>query len=269
MLGIQELLDYTIDCLSDAPHELLSCALVAKAWVARAQRHIYRDLDMSPDPESEHDAIEIKVHRLSHTLENPYLLGLVHCLSVPLNSPALAALAHIPFTHLAEFRLECTSYPWAAPATPDTIAPLQAILRRPSLRRVHLWGYLEPISIIDDYFEGCARGIQELRLALDNLDAYPGVQPECMPEGAPCALAEEKIALRHLSVPRELEGWMRGPRCPFGFTRLRSLEVRASDWAALHGSVAPCFPQLEILSLTPCEYIISSPRPSFMLNHLR
>ncbi|KAJ7508753.1 hypothetical protein B0H11DRAFT_2270378 [Mycena galericulata] len=36
VLGIQELLDYTIDCLSESPSELLSCALVAKSWASRS-----------------------------------------------------------------------------------------------------------------------------------------------------------------------------------------------------------------------------------------
>ncbi|KAJ7509131.1 hypothetical protein B0H11DRAFT_2432863 [Mycena galericulata] len=206
---------------------------------------------MTPgDPGS--DEIVIKVHRLSHTLENPLLLGLVRSLSVPLNSPALEALAQIPFHHLTEFRLECTSYPWAAAAQRETIPPLQTILRLPSLQRVHFWGYLEPISIIDKYFEGCSQNLRELRLALHNLDSYPGMQRECFPEGSSHALAEKKIAIVHVWVPRELESWMRGFQCPFGFTQIRSLEVRASDWAALHDFFAPCLTRLEYLWLTPC-----------------
>ncbi|KAJ7654910.1 hypothetical protein B0H17DRAFT_1338141 [Mycena rosella] len=249
VLGIQEILDHTIDYLSDSPYDLTSCTLVATSWVSRAQRHIYRHLDLTPDADSGGDAVEIKLHRLTHTLERaPHLVPLIRDVSVPLNSPILPELACLPLTHLAELRLECTSYPWAAPAQRSTIAPLQTLLRRPSLFRVLLWGYLEPISILDVYFEGCSRNIQQLRLALDNLDAYP--EPCAVLEDVPCAPGP-KIALAHLSVPRELEGWMRGPRCPFSFAQLKSLEIRASDWAALQDSFALRLPQLEFLWLTP------------------
>ncbi|KAJ7127633.1 hypothetical protein C8R44DRAFT_979329 [Mycena epipterygia] len=247
-LGIQELVDYIIDHLSDSPYDLLSCALVAKSWIYCAQRHIYHHLDLTPD-DSGCDEAEIKVHRLMHTLQKaPYLVPLIRAVSVPLNSPALTDLACVPFTRLTEFRLECTSYPWAAPAHAEVIPPLQAILRLPSLRRVVLWGYLEPISIIDELFDGCSPNIQHLRLALDNLDSYPGEQR--IFNDPPC-VSRPKIALAHLSVPRELEGWMRGPRCPFSFAHLRSLEIRASDWVVLKDIFAPSLPQLESLSLTP------------------
>ncbi|KAJ7455867.1 hypothetical protein FB451DRAFT_1564866 [Mycena latifolia] len=249
VLGIQELLDYTIDDLSESPYDLISCALVAKSWVWRAQRHLYRHLDLTPDDASGCDAVEIKFHRLSHTLESaPHLVRLIRRVSVPLDSAVLASLACVPFTHVAELRLECTSYPWAAPTPRATVTPLQALLRLPSLRRVLLWGYLEPIPLLDEYFTGCSRDIEQLRLALDNLDTYPGAC--ALFDDAPCAPGP-KIPLAHLSVPRELEGWMRGPRCPFDFAHLRSLEVRASDWAALLAIFSPSLPQLEFLWLTP------------------
>ncbi|KAJ6555422.1 hypothetical protein DFH09DRAFT_1318209 [Mycena vulgaris] len=248
VLGIQELLDHTIDYLSDSPCDLISCALVAKSWVYRARRHIYRSLDLTPDDQSGCNEIEIKFHRLSHTLQMaPHLVSLIRGISVPLNSGVLADLAGVPFTHLAELRLECTSYPWAAAAQPATVAPLQILLRLPSLRRAHLWGYLEPISILDDYFEGCSRDIQHLHLALDNLEAYPGAC--AVVNDSPCP-PRPMIPLAHLSIPRELETWMRGLRCPFDFTQLTSLELRATDWAPMQGTLAPCLPQLELLGLT-------------------
>ncbi|KAJ6555432.1 hypothetical protein DFH09DRAFT_1492716 [Mycena vulgaris] len=144
VLGIQELLDHTIDYLSDSPCELISCALVVKSWVYSAQRHIYRSLDLTPDDQSGCDEIEIKFHHLSHTLQMaPHLVSLIRSVSVPINSGVLADLAGVPFTHLVELRLECTSYPWAAAAQPAMVAPLQVLLRLPSLCRAHLWGYLD------------------------------------------------------------------------------------------------------------------------------
>ncbi|KAJ7181457.1 hypothetical protein C8R43DRAFT_271315 [Mycena crocata] len=249
---VQELLDYIIDYLSDSPRDLVACAGVAKSWVYRAQYHIYRHLDLTPG--SSCDDIEIRFHRLTHTLQNvPHLIAFIRSVSVPLKSSALASLSELPFSHLAEFRLECTSYPWAAPAQRETIAPLQRILRLPSLHRVTFWGYLEPIAIIDEYFEGCSRNIKHLRLELDNLDAYPGVQSLCalpVPR-LPCPLPPiQKIELTHMSLPQQLAEWIRAPHCPFSLTRLISLEIRASDWVPLQKVLAPCLPQLEVLSLT-------------------
>lgn len=257
VLNIQELLDYTLDYLSNSPTDLISCALVAKAWVSPAQRHIYRHLDLTPDDSAYH---EVKFHQVCHTLENnPHLIPLVRRVSVPLNSCALTDVTCVPFTHLADFRLECTSYPWATRAQLNTVSPLQKLLRLPCLRRVMLWGYLEPISIIDEYFYLCSPNIRQLLLALDNLDEYPGLYPECAILGHPQFTSKPKIALMHLSVPRELEGRMRGPRCPFGFAQLRSLEIRGSDWPALQEIFAPCLPQLELLWLTPRTSAASCP----------
>ncbi|KAJ6617669.1 hypothetical protein B0H10DRAFT_1298638 [Mycena sp. CBHHK59/15] len=41
VLAVQELLDQIINHLSESPKDLRACALVSKAWVSRAQHHIF------------------------------------------------------------------------------------------------------------------------------------------------------------------------------------------------------------------------------------
>ncbi|KAJ7263880.1 hypothetical protein C8J57DRAFT_420051 [Mycena rebaudengoi] len=279
VLAIQELVDMIIDHVAQLAEcstgDLFCCALVAKPWVYRAQTHIFAHLDLSltcycspasnakcnsslSSPDSERSTssacaavLSHKLHRLQNTLHtSPHLVRFVRRLSVPLNSVLLPSVALIPFTHLEDFTLECTSYPWAPCAPPSATHPIQTLLRHPRLRRVTLWGYLEPFSLIDTYFTNCARGIREVRLRLDNLNAYPD---GCVTSPDGSAAVGGKIPLTHLSAPRELCGWLTTGRCPFEFSELRSLEVRAADWTALKPVFAPAFPLLQSLTLAPCR----------------
>ncbi|KAJ7455861.1 hypothetical protein FB451DRAFT_639404 [Mycena latifolia] len=161
VLKIQELLDYTIDYLSDSHYDLISCALVAKSWVWRAQRHLYHHLDPAPDDASGCDAVEIKFHRFSRTLESaPHPLRLIRRVSIPLDSAVLACAVHAPcgatpVVHelpMGRARRSSRSRRYCPPVP----AP------RPTM------GYLQPIPLLDEYFAGCSHDIQQLRLTLDS-----------------------------------------------------------------------------------------------------
>ncbi|KAK6981617.1 hypothetical protein R3P38DRAFT_3113814 [Favolaschia claudopus] len=185
-LDIQELVDHCIDCLAGSPYDLLSCALVARAWVDGAQshllrrphstnRHVEHAWDGSRIPEF-YDTL-VRYPHLARHVDDLWVVAsraekLCHlnftrlkCLSVVSHDPLPEAFRHLlslPTLHHLEF----TTFNRLEPAFPPPWKYCSTTIQHLTLFCVDLSGLTHAFPIIP--------GIQHIRLKSLWLDVDVG-----------------------------------------------------------------------------------------------
>ncbi|KAJ7928759.1 hypothetical protein B0H13DRAFT_1966080 [Mycena leptocephala] len=241
VIAIPELLDHIIDYLSGSPVDLLSCAMVSKSWVRRAQFHLFSKIMFIPP---NHTSI---FERLAKSLEvSPHLAHLIRHLSITLDIDLLEGVTRLILPSLEELAVDCTDDQYSFRQDVKTMFLVEAILRLPTIRCVTLSGLFNSISVIDTYFSNCSRGIQTLGLSQVYVDLT-----EASPD-PPVSSFHPQIQLSHFIIPCDfsaLEAWIFAPQCPFGFSRLKSIHISGDQWRPFQSILAPSFPSIEYLKL--------------------
>ncbi|KAF7374612.1 hypothetical protein MSAN_00345800 [Mycena sanguinolenta] len=250
LFAIPELLDHTIDILSESLVDLHSCALVSKSWVPRAQFHIFEKIILWRF-DSVSDDMKL-LRRLMKILEvSPHLAHFIRHLSISLNIDLLEGIVGMTLPRLEELYVECTFYQYRGLDDMTTRFHVQSLLRRPTVRSVELYGAFTSISVIRAYFDNCTH-IQRLGLisahvvGTENMEDLEASNPNP-------ALGASKIQLSHITFParssEELDAWIVGPHCPFGFQRLRSVHIPEPRWRLFRSLLAPGLGSIEYLKL--------------------
>ncbi|KAF8206175.1 hypothetical protein K438DRAFT_463134 [Mycena galopus ATCC 62051] len=148
VLNIPELLDHTIDFLSESRADLLSSALVSKSWVPSAQSHLFAKITLPEDT------------KLMKMLEaSPHLGHFIRCLSVSLNIHMLRDVVGLALPRLEELSVQCTDDHHVHLETGFLV---QSLLRLPTIRHVVLGGLFSSIGVIHTYFDNCSQVIQRV-----------------------------------------------------------------------------------------------------------
>ncbi|KAF8206151.1 hypothetical protein K438DRAFT_1963249 [Mycena galopus ATCC 62051] len=246
VLNIPELLDHTIDFLSESRVDLLSSALVSKSWVSRAQFHLFGKITLVPPKDMKLLRLLMKVLKTS-----PHLAHFIRHLSVSLNNHLLKGVAGMTLPRLTEVSVQCTDIQYRDYADLETDLLVQSLLRRPTIRRVILEGMFHSISTLHTYFDNCTRSMQRLEL----WDVYVNPIPtgDFAPNPSTPALLPSRIQLSNVTFPaqdcRALHAWMTSPRCPFGFSRLQRIHIGAERWRSSQSLLAPSLSSIEYLKL--------------------
>ncbi|KAJ6507867.1 hypothetical protein C8R47DRAFT_1065887 [Mycena vitilis] len=247
--AIPELLDHIIDHLSSCTADLLSCSLVSKSWVPRAQFNLFWEIDMV-----KHNCPEPEIgDRLMKRLEiAPRLSHLIRRLSITLDRQLLEGVVRKTLPSLEEVTVHCTDRQYH---TEDikTRFLVQSILRQPTIRRVTLSGLFNSISAINTYFDNCSPNIY----SLDVYDVYADPSDEFESKNSsPTSPLPSKIYLSHLSPPLYLDeappllAWMIHPQCPFAFSRLESIQIGDGQWPFFYSALTQSPPTIKHLKLT-------------------
>ncbi|KAJ7745728.1 hypothetical protein B0H16DRAFT_1558008 [Mycena metata] len=244
VLAIPELLDHIVDDLSDSTVDLLACALVSKAWVPRAQFYLFRKIELLPPSKWEHTQVHVRLLEILRA--SLHLRSLVRHLSFSLSIRLLDCLEPIPFPNLEEIWVVCTTDQQMWRMDIKTNLRVRDIFMSIStLRRVKFSGAFNSISVFHRYFENCAADIQSLEM----VEVYLADEEHQTP---PDSSIPSRMQLLRLSVPQDctaFDGWFLSPRCSFGFSRLKSLELPDLRWGPFQKILTPSLPSLEDLKL--------------------
>ncbi|KAJ7107421.1 hypothetical protein C8R44DRAFT_885434 [Mycena epipterygia] len=254
ILAIPELLDLTIDQLSNSGRDLYACAVVSKLWRRRAQYHLFSNISITRALRNE-DTTDARVApRLAEVIENsPHLGTLIRSVDVSLEVSVLGILAPMPLPNLREVTLRCTSAQRALRADRAVIADVQSILHNPAIQIINLEGRYPSIPVLNEYFHDCSRniitlkGIQQGRfIEFDAAGTNVGTDDEelGLDENVP-----PKLDLVALAASTNFGQWLRNPRCPFAFSRLTMIVVMEAYWSTLQRTLVPSLPRLEYLKL--------------------
>nr|GAT60080.1 predicted protein [Mycena chlorophos] len=102
----QELYDVIIDLLQDSPAALRNCSLICRAFVDRAQSHLFRKIDIQvslsflPKSAAAESECVLRVQRLCRVLvDSPHILEYIQSIHIGVASAALVApLAAVPWS---------------------------------------------------------------------------------------------------------------------------------------------------------------------------
>ncbi|KAK7000521.1 hypothetical protein R3P38DRAFT_3056004 [Favolaschia claudopus] len=174
-LHVQELLDNTIDFLSDSPATLLSCSIVARSWVYAAQSNLFRAPHVTTEAFFNHRT-GIEREFCDVLTESPHLLRHVRELFIEEDDGdpegVIARLCRLPFPRL-ETLIVGINHPlrWS-----ETFRP---ILSLRTLRTLDLstGGGFSPCV----YFLTLCPSIQHLRLHCSGEDEKTPVVPHTLP----------------------------------------------------------------------------------------
>jgi hypothetical protein len=246
VLAIPELRDHTIDLLCESPVDLLACSLVSKAWVWRAQFHLFREITLMPPNDTK--LLRLLTKRLE---ASPHLAHHIRHLKSSLNIHLLRGVMGMLLPMLEEISLLCTKTQHEGHADIETKLLVQSLLCLPTIRRVVLEGWFSSISVIHTYFDDCIQGIRSLEL----LDVYA---PDSDPDPTlASAFAPSKVQLSHVTFPRDcqaLDKWITGPQSPFGFCYLQSVHMVVERWQTFRKVLSPSLQSIQYLKLLDCTY---------------
>ncbi|KAF7336829.1 hypothetical protein MVEN_02118900 [Mycena venus] len=244
VLAIPELLDHTMNYLSESPEDFHSCALVSKSWVPHAQSYLFREITLVPPNDMN------IFGRLMKSLEtSPHLAHLIRHLSISLNIQLLEYVTGMVLPRLEELSVHCTDAQYSHRRDISTKHLVQSLLRLPTIRRVTLDGIFNSISVIHAYFDNCSRCLQSLVLSELYVESSPDGSP---PDPSTLATVPAKIQLSHLTLPLDfsvLDVWITGLRCPFGLSSLQSIYIPVDKWRSFRGALTPSFHSIEYLKL--------------------
>ncbi|KAK7038605.1 hypothetical protein R3P38DRAFT_2906687, partial [Favolaschia claudopus] len=167
-LNIQELLDLCIDFVSESRPSLLSCSLVARAWVNTAQAHLFRNPLYFPPGDSLVDIDAMALKLLEALQSFPHLIRHVHALDFIQVRPdsTVEKICGLGFTHLEKLTIEVDhriGY-WQSEA-------FVRVLALPTLRFLAIHSAVRvPSSCGETLFRRLSPSIQHLRLACPRWD---------------------------------------------------------------------------------------------------
>ncbi|KAK7018220.1 hypothetical protein R3P38DRAFT_1295793 [Favolaschia claudopus] len=126
-LAVPELLDACITHLSDSPHDLIACSLVARSWVNAAQRNLFHTPHETNRAFTHDNLVVIKLQNA--LLTSPHLIRYVREICIVVSGvadrPVLAGFCSLPFTNLRKLSLDLTNPCWP---------PLRPLLELSTLR---------------------------------------------------------------------------------------------------------------------------------------
>ncbi|KAJ7121489.1 hypothetical protein C8R44DRAFT_166420 [Mycena epipterygia] len=100
-LDIQELVDKCTEFLRDSRPDLMACSLVSRSWAHAAQRHLFWNVSIEEQEESQ---IPLLWARLQETLHaSPHLIRHIHRLRIHIHclpTDALSIIDNFSFTNL-------------------------------------------------------------------------------------------------------------------------------------------------------------------------
>ncbi|KAK7000527.1 hypothetical protein R3P38DRAFT_3056041, partial [Favolaschia claudopus] len=174
-LHVQELLDNTINFLSDSPATLLSCSLVARSWVYAAQSNLFRAPHVTTEAFFNHrNGVEREFCAV--LTESPHLLRHVRELFIEEDEGdpdgVIARLCLLPFPRLETLIVGIDHLPrWS-----ETFRPILS-LRTLRTLDLSMGGGISPCI----YFLTLCPSIQHLRLRCSGEDEKTPVVPHTLP----------------------------------------------------------------------------------------
>ncbi|KAJ7045954.1 hypothetical protein C8F04DRAFT_455179 [Mycena alexandri] len=224
-IGAQELIDMIIDFLHDSPASLLSCALVCSAWVPSSQLHLFRDVRMRANYESDprlrslpsFEVLESCTQFAACLRGSVHLIPLVCTLIVDAYVSTIRELAKVPFTHLYSLTLHSgrNSLRLDKEAGAESRQHLSSILSIPTLIHIEVVGISLPSSI----FRMC-RNVKSLVLVQVSIGDWGFIGPQPKPEAALSGRLET-VRLRGCSF-----NWLTSNSAGWDFSHLKHLDLR-------------------------------------------
>ncbi|KAJ6534190.1 hypothetical protein B0H19DRAFT_1241392 [Mycena capillaripes] len=161
--AVQELVDHCIGFLSSSIPDLLACALVSRAWVYTAQRHLFKTVYI-PYKVSGTVQTERFWWRLHDSLlASPHLIRHIHRLHITATSFSITSLSVIcsfQFTHL-----DCVVFTSLGILSEPKVLALQRLLSLPSLRRAKIQCTVDQLTTFSKIWENFSPSIKRLELS--------------------------------------------------------------------------------------------------------
>ncbi|KAK6969386.1 hypothetical protein R3P38DRAFT_3298527 [Favolaschia claudopus] len=161
-LNIQELLDLCIGFVSESRPTILSCSLVARAWVDTAQSHLFHNPLCIPQRHSRADTDAMALKFLDALQLSPHLarhVRALHFIQVEPDS-TVEQICTFDFTHLEKLTIEVEDWIeyWQSEA-------LLRVLSLPTLRFLAIYSTVPVPSSCETLFRRLSPRIQHLKLA--------------------------------------------------------------------------------------------------------
>lgn len=224
----QELVEYIITFLHNFPPELLTCALVSRSWVYRAQSHIFSLISFVATESKNEQLWE----RLRVTFQiSPHLIRHVRHLEInnqKLSTPTFAAICNFLFTHWDG--VSFARLIW----NPSCAFDLQQLLSLPTLRRVLVaFCFTNPTSVLQ-MWDRCSPGMRHLELRVNSYQAG-NFQPSHSTHHLPSLVRLESFRIIKFSDV----DWLIHTLQPFDLSQLRCLSM-PPDAKVLHSPNFVC-----------------------------
>ncbi|KAF8191007.1 hypothetical protein K438DRAFT_1970754 [Mycena galopus ATCC 62051] len=223
-LLVQELWDEIVDCLHDSRTDLLASALVCRAFVARAQMHLFRSIVIASH---RHQTTVSGTQLLEILSSSPHLIDYIYDLYIGRCDPAtLTPIVQIAWSRISTISLVHSDDEQAEPA----------------LELIWSLASLSTLQKIAFYSNGWTA--DHLRTVLT--DCNPGVSNlafhTCSPEISPsiCDNPTEKLTpsptITHLELffADTIPDFLMDPACPLDLSHLHHVKFGWSTGTALH-----------------------------------
>ncbi|KAJ7726767.1 hypothetical protein B0H16DRAFT_1894675 [Mycena metata] len=208
-IHIQELCELIVDVLRDSKPDLESCALTSPAFTAAAQRHLFRDINIT------NGALPDRFFAILDAA--PHILPLVRRIQTTLREHTLAQLCKLHFPNLREL---C----FTGETSSSGLQLAANLIGLPSIRSVAL----------DDCFWSIADGIRLFESRTTPLDSLildtAGFGGDAEDPG-PNSPLTRRIKLNRLDIRDRWDTWewLLHPMSPFDLTAIHDLDYKSSN----------------------------------------
>ncbi|KAJ7726763.1 hypothetical protein B0H16DRAFT_1894673 [Mycena metata] len=214
---IQELCELIVGFLQDSRADLESCALVSPAFTLPAQRHLFRDIDITL-------VGELPDRFFTILAAAPHILPLVRRIRTYFREDVLTQLCDLHFPNLRELSFtgntSSVSFIFTRNTSSAGLKSAATLVGLPSIRSVTLDDYYFISADVNELFERCTSPLDSL--ILDTGTIADNAEPT-----AP----SRRIKLNRLVIRDRWDTWMwlLHPMSPFDLTAIHELDYNSSN----------------------------------------